>query len=230
MGTRRETVAKANREPSMKTEFIKRDRSGFMTLEDQRTGYNYHMQNACGVEPGLGLNPQQELLSPLYKGDSLLDAGCGNGGFSYTLLARKHVKFATLLDISDTSIDWAYKTLHFIESVNNIKFDPTPVLVRCALEEFETQEKFDLIGFWEGLEHIIDLDIALSKICLLLKHDGVFVGSVPIGYEFDHESHLHHFDIDSLTSVLERYFDCVFVQPVKESPRFVFHVFGQKHL
>lgn len=212
----------------MTSEYAKQDRSRFKTLEKQRKEYNLHMQTACGAGPGLGINPQQELLLPLYKGDSLLDVGCGNGYFSYTLLARKYVKFATLVDISDTSIEWAHKTLRLIESDNNIKFNPAPIIIRCALEKFETQEAFDLISFWEGLEHVIDLDVALSKICLLLKHNGVFVGSVPVGYEFDHASHLHHFSIDSLTSVLERYFDCVFVQPTKENLRFVFHVFGQK--
>lgn len=212
----------------MKNEYKARDRSMYKTLGDQRKSYNYHMQNACGAGPGLGIYPRQELSIPLYQRDSLLDIGCGNGYFSYTLLARKYVKFATLFDISDTSIEWAHKTLHLIESDNNIKFDPAPIIIRCALEEFETQEEFDLISFWEGLEHVIDLDVALSKILLLLKYDGVFVGSVPVGYECDHESHLHHFDIDSLTSVLERYFDGVFVQPTNKDPHFVFHAFGQK--
>lgn len=173
--------------------------------EKQRYIYNEHMRLVCAPATTIGLNPAQALYAHDYRGH-LLELGCGNGSFAITLLDKTLVKPATLIDISDVSIDAAKQGL----STWNVDAK----CVRCAIEEYVPSETFDTIAFWEGLEHIVNLEVVLHKVAAWLNPRGIFVGSVPDGRICDHETHVQYFDRGGLEILLSRYFGIVEVQDI----------------
>ena len=184
----------------------------FSNLEKQRAAYNAHMMFACGVDPNIGINCVEAAFREIYKGKSLLEIGCGNGRFAFTMLYEYDFDTATLIDLSDVSIEYACKTLAGVNNRYGVKLNAT--IIRTSLEEFAPREKFDMVAFWEGLEHVIDLDLALSKISECLRSDGHFIGSVPDGHTCDHESHLHYFNRQTLNTLLSRYFSNVNIKRI----------------
>ncbi len=106
---------------------------------------------------------------PLKKG-SLLDVGCADGAF---LEHAQRVGFDVWgIDFDGRSIEVASKK----RGLKNV--------FRMSLEDFldyayKENLKFDVITFFEVLEHQDDLEKFLASIKLLLKHNGYIAGSVP---------------------------------------------------
>lgn len=173
------------------------------TYNESRENHNIIMQQ-IPIANTIGLNPMQQIYQDYYHG-ALLEIGPGNGSFTITLLLNSMVKEATLVDISDVSKKLCEQSL--------AKWGLSAICVRSAIEEYETTEKFDTIVFWEGLEHVIDIDIALAKICSLISNDGWFIGSVPNEKICYHETHKQIFTIASLSSLLKKYFLDIEVMP-----------------
>jgi len=101
------------------------------------------------------------LKQRLYNG-SLLDIGCGSGGF---MLSAKEAGFEV------TGIDVSEKAVEFISDELNLNASNE------AVQDLE--ESFDVITLWHVLEHFIDPVSELKKIHERLNTDGVLFGEVP---------------------------------------------------
>jgi len=186
-----------------------------MNTHNWREIYNKHMTEKCNVADNLVLAPPEKQYRGCYCGD-LLEIGCGNGRFSLTLLNDGSIRSATLIDIADVCIEYVKQGL--------IRWGLRATCIRAAFEEQSFTSRFDVVAFWEGLEHIQRLDPVLRKISSILESGGIFVGSVPDGYTCDHMTHLHHFSQSDLHDLLARYFDTVSVERLDVSAD------GQIHL
>lgn len=99
-----------------------------------------------------------------------LDAGCGRGLYTRSLIAR--AKQVTALDYNATSIDALKRRLGHLSklslhvgSADNLPFE---------------DEQFDLVNHCEVLEHIHDDRKVLSEIFRVLRKGGRLVISVPV--------------------------------------------------
>jgi SAM-dependent methyltransferase len=97
---------------------------------------------------------------------------------------------------------------------------------------------FDVVVAGELLEHLFYPELVLAGIHRILRSDGLFVGSVPnafrlknrllflLGRDFEADpTHLHHFSIGGLRTLLERHFVEIEIVPIASrflwlSPRF----------
>lgn len=176
---------------------------------DLREMYNDHMGMDCNVVEKLGLSETERVFSDSFRGD-LLDVGCGNGRLGLTLLSNKSVDSVTFLDVADVCIDYV------IAGVNKFKLcNRNLTLYRSALEDISTQNKgFDTVTFFEGLEHVIDVKVAVDRIYSLLRKKGTFIGSIPVGMSCDNSLHLHHFYKGDIEGVLSDKFSSTEVKTV----------------
>lgn len=104
------------------------------------------------------------------KGD-ILDAGCGDGLFLKILLNSQEYGNFTGVDFNETELKKAEK----INIYNKL------LKADLALLPFENN-KFDCIISNSVLEHVADLDSALSELARVLKVNGLFVFTVPSEY------------------------------------------------
>lgn len=125
------------------------------------------------------------LKYPPAQGGKLLDVGCGEGLF---LLDAQRLGFeAHGIDLSQNAIERANA-----KGLKNV--------YRMFLKEFIEMAmkkglKFDVISFFEVLEHQDDLDNFINDIKLLLKPDGWIVGSVPYKSYGAGDYPPHHFTL-----------------------------------
>lgn len=101
-------------------------------------------------------------MKHLGRSISLLDVGCGEG-LLLKFCEREWLVSYSGLDISQTALD-KIKTLL-----------PGDRLICSALEEFSTDEKFDVILFNEVLYYIHDPETHLNKFCNYLNPGGIFI-------------------------------------------------------
>lgn len=87
-----------------------------------------------------------------------------------------------------------------------------PKIISSFYEDYEFEEKFDVIVSRFNLEHILNLDVFMSKVAGDLKKNGIFIAQVPnvevykrenILNFFVHE-HTHYFNKASITKLFER--------------------------
>jgi SAM-dependent methyltransferase len=105
-----------------------------------------------------------------FKDKTALELGCGIGAFT-ALLNNEGCK-ATGTDIADKMIAHAKKTSSGVE-----------FLVYDVMEPFPVKKTFDYVFAFEVLEHIPQLDRAVSSIYTLVKQGGYFIGSTPYPYK-----------------------------------------------
>ena len=132
----------------------------------------------------------------------MLDYGCGTGMF---LNVCKNDGWETYGMEPD---DNARKTS--IEKGLDVFSDKNMVSDRIA------DKKFNAITLWHVLEHVTDMEATLSFFKSKLNNDGVLIIAVPnhVSYDaqyykefwaaYDVPRHLHHFDINSMTSLVEK--------------------------
>jgi 2-polyprenyl-3-methyl-5-hydroxy-6-metoxy-1,4-benzoquinol methylase len=87
---------------------------------------------------------------------------------------------------------------------------------KAKVQNYITDKKFNAITLWHVLEHVTDMEETLSFFKSKLNPDGVLIIAVPnhVSYDahyykefwaaYDVPRHLHHFDIKSMTSMLEK--------------------------
>lgn len=140
-------------------------------------------------------------LSNMFKDKKIkiLDIGCSTGKL---LFEFKNLGYDNLIGIEPSKIccDIAQK---------NYGIDIT----NCSIDDFNTDEKFDLILLTGVLEHIFDLNKIINKIKTLLSNCGVLFIAVPDVENFTKNlktpfqefssEHINYFTIHSIQNFLE---------------------------
>ena len=139
-----------------------------------------------------------DLAAGRLSGRRLLDVGSGPGGF--IRLAHENDWDATALELNT-------------ESAQKLRAEGYRVIDK-NLELSGLKENFDLISFWEVLEHLPDPGAVLSEARSLLTADGLLLIMVPnvnsLATRLLHEksgtfgghSHLNHFSANTLAALL----------------------------
>ncbi len=153
-----------------------------------------------------------ELAEDLVSGRRLLDVGSGPGGF--VRLAGERGWEGTALELN-------------VESSKKLAAEGFKVIVKNLELTDLPPHSYDLISLWEVLEHLADPKVVLREIKRLLSPGGLLLILVPnagslvtrLLHEksntFGGHSHLNHFDVNSLTSLVERVgFDLIEVETV----------------
>lgn len=104
------------------------------------------------------------------KGNKVLDIGCGNGSFINFMSKEGFEVYG--IDMDSKSIDAATKNFNLKNLFSMSLRDFTSYAI-------ENNLKFDLITFFEVLEHQTDVQGFFDSIKTLLHEDGIIVGTVP---------------------------------------------------
>jgi len=105
----------------------------------------------------------------LGKETSLLDIGCGGGTF------LMHLKKEGIREMMGVEIEPNYSA--YIEKELGIN------VIKRRLEDLDLNKAFDIITMWHVLEHIWNLDKALSVVRRLLKNTGKLSVEVPLIFD-----------------------------------------------
>lgn len=148
------------------------------------------------------LKQKLKLISSYVSRGTMLDYGCGTGMF---LNVCKNDGWETYgMEPDDNARKMS------IEKGLDVFSDKDKVSDRIA------DKKFNAITLWHVLEHVTDMEATLSFFKSKLNNDGVLIIAVPnhISYDaqyykefwaaYDVPRHLHHFDINSMTSLVEK--------------------------
>lgn len=99
------------------------------------------------------------------KGNSVLDLACGDG--MITEIFAEHFNRVVGVDASSVHLKEARKRLPNIDFYESL------------IENFQTEEKFDLVFMLNVLEHVIDPITLLKKAASFLKENGTLIVHVP---------------------------------------------------
>lgn len=139
----------------------------------------------------------KELLSP-FKGQIILDAGCGDGRLCYEL-KRENVIII--------GVDYSEKAINFAKAFSpNVEFQLQDLRNLKFLDK-----KFDQIVLMEVIEHIPpeEVSIVIKNLSRILKDDGILIISTPTNNLRIPDKHFQHFDKYQLREVLSPYFKIV---------------------
>lgn len=148
------------------------------------------------------LKQKLKLISSYVSRGTMLDYGSGTGMF---LNVCKNDGWETYgMEPDDNARKMS------IEKGLDVFSDKDKVSDRIA------DKKFNAITLWHVLEHVTDMEATLSFFKSKLNNDGVLIIAVPnhVSYDaqyykefwaaYDVPRHLHHFDINSMTSLVEK--------------------------
>lgn len=160
------------------------------------------------------LKKKLSLVSKYVSRGTIIDFGCGTGMFLKTCLADGWKVFGMEPDADARQV----------AARNNIKAFSGIRDLKSALGD----TKADAITLWHVLEHIGDLDEALSFFNSSLNDQGVLIIAVPnyTSYDanyykafwaaYDVPRHLYHFEINSISRLMKGYgFSLIHTHPMK---------------
>lgn len=145
----------------------------------------------------INLRIVKNLLKP-FKGQIILDAGCGDGRFCYEM-KKENVRIA--------GVDYSEKAIGFAKA-----FSPEIEFYVQDLKNLDfPKKKFDQIVMIETLEHLIPEEIpaVLENIHNVLKDDGTLIITTPSKNVELSEKHYQHFTRDTLKDTLKDYFEII---------------------
>ena len=113
------------------------------------------------------LSEEELLIDPAwFKGKTVLDAGCGNGRWSYGFCQ---------LGAKVTSVDVNASAINSARDATN-ELDNRPSFINSSLEslnEVLTNEQYDLVFSWGVLHHCVSYNKALKNVCEKVGEGGV---------------------------------------------------------
>lgn len=127
------------------------------------------------------------LLDRDWNGATVLEIGCGNGGF--TRLLAPLVDQIVAFDVSRPSLD-ELRTLHL----------PNVEAIEGLIEHYRPERRFDHIVMSEVLEHVRDPGSVIEHVVSLLAPGGTLLVTTPFGHWESHE-HLQEFDLRSFAKL-----------------------------
>ena len=135
-----------------------------------------------------------------YITGNVLDFGCNHGVVTIHVFKDTICDSVTGLDINQNAIDLANKL--------KIEICPEyPISYVCGnIVDIDFKTKFDSIVSFHTLEHIYpeDTEYVLIKLYNALKNNGYFLITIPFEKNFDDETHVSYYNVDSLISVFEK--------------------------
>jgi 2-polyprenyl-3-methyl-5-hydroxy-6-metoxy-1,4-benzoquinol methylase len=115
-----------------------------------------------------------------YNGISILDVGCGAGGFLLQLDAKKFVKSGAEINPEGAGICRKNGLEIYDQNLIDINFD---------------NKKFDVVAMWHVLEHLPNPVEMFKKIHAILSDNGVLIFEVPnadsFGFRYGREDWFH---------------------------------------
>lgn len=140
---------------------------------DTHMDYDFNSISETEISKKIEFN-QKLHLSNIQKyikeGQKLLEIGSG-GGFAIKALQNCNLK-VTGVETSTIAKEFAKEVL----GVN---------VINSSFEDFQTEEKYDIIMLNHVLEHFLDPRAAMDKLSKLLKKDGILYVRVPDHDSFD---------------------------------------------
>jgi 2-polyprenyl-3-methyl-5-hydroxy-6-metoxy-1,4-benzoquinol methylase len=135
-----------------------------------------------------------EIAARYTKGKRVLDIACG-GGYGSRILRLAGASSVIGVDVCAETLQHA-KEQYQIPGVEFI----------CAdAQQFDWQERFDVVVSFETIEHLDHPDKFLERIRSLLVPGGDFILSVPLGETRHFDAyHLHAFSQEEVFALLER--------------------------
>tara|TARA_Y100001968_G_scaffold332789_1_gene392263 strand:+ start:3321 stop:4262 length:942 start_codon:yes stop_codon:yes gene_type:complete len=147
---------------------------------------------------------KEELLvdESWFKGKKVLDAGCGNGRWSYGF--AKMGADITCIDINQSAIEETKKAL--------VSFNVNKTFIQTSLEDLPNHlndETFDLVFSWGVLHHTKKFNQSFENICRYCKEQGLLYlylyGRESISYDKDIKFFKERIYYNSLISEEEKY-------------------------
>ena len=117
--------------------------------------------------------PRVELIKHYKQNGTLLDIGSAIGIFIEALSQNK-------VDFKVTCCDMSHEACAEI----NKKY-PEYEVINDNFLNINNINKYDVISMWDTLEHIVDQNLLLKKICELLEDDGILIFSTPNTNSFE---------------------------------------------
>lgn len=135
----------------------------------------------------------KKLMMP-FKGQFVLDVGCGDGRLCYEL--KKANLEVVGVDFSERAIDFAKA------------FNPSVKFYVKDIKDLQLNHKFDFIILMETLEHLIPKQIPtiMKNLSKNLKKEGRLIITVPSTNLPVEKKHYQHFSEKSLMNTLKPYF------------------------
>ena len=150
-------------------------------------------------------------LNIINDGDSLLDAGCGSGNFSFEFAKKCRVVYG--IDLGRENIDFVNK-LKEKNSISNAVFIQAPVDKIPVNDGF-----FDVAIMIDVIEHLTDVNASMKELSRVLKKSGSLIIVTPnyksywsvlektmdmlnLAPKFEKFQHINKYDKKSLTGLL----------------------------
>lgn len=147
---------------------------------------------------------EEELLidESWFKGKNILDAGCGNGRWSYGF--AKMGANITCVDINESAIEETRKVLE--------PFNVSKKFIRSSLEELPnhlSDEQFDLVFSWGVIHHTKNYNQSFENVCKYCNEKGILYlylyGRESLSYENDIKLFKERVYYNSLTTESDKY-------------------------
>lgn len=127
---------------------------------------NHNRQAYLEYQSRIGDYYLHHFVAPYTTGKRVLDIGCGEGGVLAPFSSAGY---------ECTGLEYSFDRVEFArsKSSSNIKF------INDSIEQFTTDQRFDVILMLDVIEHLVNKTAALQNIKRLLAPEGIVVISFP---------------------------------------------------